>query len=59
MQQNQPYGEESRERDTSALSYVIERSICIRAMTVHGRSLPGHIFLVLIRHLQAIEENPR
>jgi len=59
MQQNQPYGEESRERDTSALSHVIERGICIHTMTVHGCSLSGHIFLVLIRHLQAIEENPR
>jgi len=46
MQQNQPYGEESRERDTSALSQVIERGTDIRTSTVHGCSLQGHIFLV-------------
>lgn len=54
MQQNQINGQ-----DPSALSQVLEGNIYIHTMTVPGCSLQGHSFLVLIRHLQTMEENPR
>lgn len=54
MQQNQINGQ-----DLSALIQVLERSSYIHTMTVLGCSLQGHSFLVLIRHLQTMEESPR
>lgn len=45
MQASQPdRGEkESQDKDNPALNGWIERSTCIRTMTVHGCSLQGHI----------------